>query len=199
MKYVLSLAAGIILSDLLIPQGWDFHQKALGNSLLPPPKPAAAVPPDNGYLLLATALQKRGPADTTLAVTVDPADQANFRDHLFNLAPQQGWYAHNSNYRHDVQLVIPRADLPEIEQIAIYPTGWTLRRLANPTPPAGPASTDLINVHLDIRNPHTHLLYAVSGALLWIIVAFTTGLPTLITIEHLLNRRRRQASAGSPP
>ena len=67
------------------------------------------------------------------------------------------------------------------------------------TPPDGPSatwrpsSTDLINVRLDLRSPHTYMLYAVSGSLLWIMAAFTTGIPAVLTIERVLTRRRRQA------
>lgn len=198
MKHILLLTAGLTISCLLFYLGWSLQQAASGASVLPPPQgPRLNVSPTDAHIILATALQHQTKPHITMTATIDDADQEKFQEHLFNIAPQKGWYAHPSPF-YDLNIILPRDEIPEVEKLAQDPTGWVLHNLANPKPSTGPSSTDLVNVQLHVATPIKYLFHVVIGALTWIVAFFTADIPITLVTDRLLTRRRsKQASPSS--
>ena len=183
------LTAGLALSCLMAYLGWSLQQTTLDHPTLPAPGPQVTTSSDHLQTVLATALQHQGNPHVTMTTTIPHIDQQPFQDHLFNIAPQKGWYAHLPSNQ-TIHVVLPRDDIPELEQLVQDPTGWTLRHLAHPKPSRGPANTDLVNVHLRVVPTLTDGLYTVLGVLTWMLALLTGAVTFAFAIHPYLLRIR---------
>ena len=169
------MAAALMAAALLAFLGWQAMLASIGPATLPEPGPRVAVSPDNIDIVIATAHHGRLP-NTIHRIVVEFADAKRFKEHLFNIAHQQGWYAHVPDNR-GLSLVLPKQDLHRLDDMAQDPAAWTLRNIDPSAPAIGPSSTDLAHVELDIAFPPNYLQYRIIAVVLWVAAAVAIAVP----------------------
>ena len=126
------------------------HQYNSAEPVLPEPGPRPGIPTDNLDLVLATAaLHGRGQSSETVRVSVPREERDLFREHLKNIAPQRGWFISDLDL-YGMTIVMPTQDLAVLEDIRTDPIRWAISNINPGAEAAGPASTDLTKVRLQI-------------------------------------------------
>ena len=74
-------------------------------------------------------------------------------------------------------MVLPKQDLPQLDEMAQDPAAWTLRNIDPSGPAIGPSSTDLTHVELDITYPPNYIRYGMTAIILWVAAAVAIATP----------------------
>ena len=184
-----ALATAIGISLLWL--AWTVYQSAPGTATIPEPGPRINVSPANVDLFLATALQHRAEPETGHHITMAWADIGHFKSNLYNIAYQKGWYAHNSE-QWDIKLVLPRQDLPQVDNLLDHPERWVNDQLAHPQPAQPTQSTDLVHIGLDVAPPHKYIWLNILASVLLIAGYLITSLAIWNTVIHVKNRHQQR-------
>ena len=143
---------GILNAVVFAYLSWQAMLTSIGPATLPEPGPRVSVSPDNVDIVIATALQHGGQAETTKNLVIQTSDKHHFKDHFFNIAHQRGWYAHRPQHK-GLHLVLPRKDLPKLDEMTKDPITWTLTHIDPTRPAKGPSNSDLAHVQIVISSP----------------------------------------------
>ena len=190
----IALAVCICITIAAIWGVLQAYQNLATDPTLPPPGIPATPAPEHLALVLETASASADNPPLRQEVRIRSADNRRLRENLTVIAQGKGWFAHNSTSR-TIQLVLPVSDLHQMEALAADPTRWVRNHHTTRRNPRGPASTDLVNIQLDITSYHGNLMpwapimvAAIVSALFF--TALTAFMGIYLVAEMNLHRRR---------
>ena len=177
----------ILIAPVFAYLGWQAMLASIGPATLPEPGPRVSVSPNKVDIVIATALQHGSQAEITKNLVIQISDQGHFKHHLFNIAHQRGWYAHRPHQK-GLNLVLPRKDLPQLDQMTHDPIPWTLTNIDPTRPAKGPSNSDLAHVKIVITSPANYLWFGTAAIVLWIVSSVAIVTPAVLWNNALFRR-----------
>ena len=145
------------------------------NTTLPAATPRIPNATEKLSTLIEVAIQNDGVAKIRKTIHLHIRDDSRFRNNLFNIAAQRGWFIHSVDAR-GISVVAPAEALTQINDVTQNPVKWILTNRDPGLPAQPPADTsNLVNVRLDIQSQGTgkQSLYFLAEYLCLVATIFT--------------------------
>ena len=165
--------------------------------LLPPAPPdhQGLTPHPEGYMDLFLHAERHGErADASYTATVTRRDRisGNLKRMLHDAAARRGWLPHR-----ETMLVLPAADLPELERASADLTAWLIRDHEEGGEPIPAQSSGLANASLKVETTGDHRTWLVVGTVLLGIVGGGLALILLsLSVTETKDYLRKRAQRG---
>ena len=145
-------------------------------------------PSDDGIAEAVTTALWADPGERH-TLRVHPENNENFRQRLWNIGAQRGWFTHQSE-RDTVRMVVPEHELPQVAEIKKDPIGWIKENTDLHAPAVGPSGPDLVNVSITIHNHWgSSLRPRLASVSMLALLAWMSTLVSIIAIISLASSR----------